>query len=651
MNLNNLGSHLLFLSFFTSIATVIFCVIGYIRSDGTYLRAARRGLLAVAVMVGCSSFILLRALINSDFSVKYVWGYTSLELPFLYKLSAFWAGNAGSLLFWTLAMSWMVLFGTRKVEATFDLRTSYSIYGLIALIETLFLFPLLKISSPFVLFTTWLPNGAGLNPLLQNLGMIFHPPLLFLGYAGFTIPFALALGNLVAGSSNADWIRLTRRWTLISWLFLTIGIVLGAAWAYVELGWGGYWAWDPVENASFLPWLTATAFLHSVILQQRRGLFKAWNISLVVITFLLCIFATYLTRSGVLSSLHAFGESTIGNYFLVFMGLITIFSLVIILARMRMLESEELSFGFHRETYFLANNFVFVLMAVVVFYGTMSPMIWRVLADREVTYQASFYVRTLAPLSIILVVSLGLCVISGWSRSISSRVAWRLLACIVTGFAVQVALWATKVSERWILIFIPVLTFALSAVLLDLGRLMMASNSSVKKSQGYRSIGFKPRQLGAAIIHLGMVLFLVGTVVSSVYNYEKDLALLPGESAALDNYPPRDYSIEYLREISYSTPLKDVFGIEVMLYEKNRAMALLNPRKDLHHLHEQPQTEVAIRTGLMEDVYVILRGFENGRAHISISVKPMVIWLWIGTGLIVIGGMIALIEPSRPRIQ
>jgi len=379
--------------------------------------SARRAVLVVAGLVTIAAIALLNAILSHDFQISYVYEYSSSDMSLPYLVSSFWAGNKGSILLWALLLaifSAVVLFQTRRQNR----EMAPYIFFVLMIIEAFFLTVLVFVSNPFERMAGVPPEGYGLNPLLENPGMLFHPTTLYLGYVGLTIPFAFAVAALITGRLNSQWIRSTRRWTLFAWLFLGLGNILGAQWAYVELGWGGYWAWDPVENASFMPWLVATAYLHSVMIQQRRGMLKVWNIALIGLAFVLVLFGTFLTRSGVLESVHAFGDSTLGTYFLAFIGITVVAFVGLLIYRLPKLKSEnELDSFVSRESSFLLNNVLLVGAAFAIFFGTIFPLLSEAVRGVKVTVAAPFFNQVTGPIFLALIVLMGICPLIGWRRA------------------------------------------------------------------------------------------------------------------------------------------------------------------------------------------------------------------------------------------
>jgi cytochrome c-type biogenesis protein CcmF len=434
------------------------------------LRVSRWLVASVFAMFTVASAALISALLKSDFTIQYVAHYTERALPFGYKLAAFWAGQDGSLLLWAWMLSAMCviyLFARRNdrgAEAAATVATLAMVCGFFAIL-------MLLAANPFKLGEEIPADGRGLNPMLQDPGMIAHPPMLFLGYAGFTIPFAALVGAMVANRRDSEWLGHIRRWAVASWLMLSIGILLGAQWAYVELGWGGYWAWDPVENASLLPWLTGTALIHSIMVQQHRGMLKLWNAVLTAGTFVLCIFGTYLTRSGVVSSVHSFGESLVGTLFLAFLVVTILFSGVLLIVRRGLLKSEHnLENLLGREGMFLATNVLLVGMTLVTLFGTIFPVISRTLSDHEVTVGPNFYNKVIAPLALLLAGLMAVGPLLNYGAEASKRLIRGLaipaiVACVIATFA-----WTRGLHNTWALLAIAIGSLAIGNVLIDLGK-------------------------------------------------------------------------------------------------------------------------------------------------------------------------------------
>ena len=615
-----------------------------------WLESACRATFAASVMVTVVSVLLVIGLLTRDFRLDYVARYTSTTLPLVYTLTAFWAGQAGSLLLWL----WLLLVFTavsillyrRKYPALmpwFVLLTG----GTAAFFNLL----LLLFTNPMQTLEVAPAEGQGLNPLLQNVGMIFHPPTLFVGYVGFTVPFALALAALLSRNHAGEWHKIARPWTVVSWLFLTVGIILGAQWAYVELGWGGYWAWDPVENASFIPWLSATALLHTSILQNRLGIFKKWNAALGVLTFLLCIFGTFITRSGFIESVHAFGRSSMGYYFLGFLLAALAFSLAVIYWRRRDLEPDR-KFGriLSKEGAFALTNLLLMAFLAVVLIGTVFPSLSELFVGRKVSVQAPFFNKVVVPFAMILLPLLGICPLLGWFRTSSRQVLKNLLplaaAAVVCG-AAGVALGLNLPSA----ILGGLGLAAVAAILIDAGRAVLVRRRLAGEPlplAGWRTLWQGRRRYAAYTVHFGLVCLCLGVVGSSYYTRTYEHTGSPGSS-----FQAGPYRFEYVRMDFTEDPEKQVLQAILEVRRDGQPLGRLEPEKHLHRLFEQPMTEVAIRSGLLSDLYVIFSPLSNdGRANFQVLINPLVLWIWLGGILMALGGLALLLpRAGAPRAE
>ncbi len=490
----------------------------------------------------------------------------------------------------------------------------------------------------------------GLNPLLENPGMIIHPPTLLIGYVGFTIPFAFAMAALLTGKLGDDWLIAIRRWTLLAWLLLGIGNIIGAWWAYVELGWGGYWSWDPVENAGLMPWLVATAFLHSIMMQRRRGMLKVWNmVVLIILTFSLAIFGTFLTRSGILSSVHTFAESALGPFFLVFIGITLFGSLGLLYYRSKELKSEaEMDSFVSRESTFLLNNLLLVSAAFAIFLGTVFPVISQVVRGVKISVGPPFFNQVNGPIFLAIILLTGVCALIGWRRAsiknLLRNFLWPLVAVIILG----IALFIWGVREWYALVAFLVCGFVISTILYEWfrgtrARHQVRAENYLKAFLGL--IGANRPRYGGYIVHIAIILIAIGVVGSSIYEMEREVTLRPGESIAIKNY-----TLTYENIDLYETQSKLVVTATLAVYNHGNLKGRLTPEKYFHRTYEQPVTEVAIRTTLLEDLYVILVGWnEDGTTAFKVLVNPLVNWIWIGGAVFLLGGLVAF-WPERKKL-
>jgi cytochrome c-type biogenesis protein CcmF len=615
------------------------------------LRSARWLLALVPIMLTATTAALIVALVSSDFRFEYVVGYTERALPLGYKLAALWAGQEGSLLLWAwllailcmiAAVGWRHLVGTEHAVAVAAMALVCGFFGVLLLFAANPFQPIGGVAPP---------DGRGLNPMLQDPAMIIHPPLLFMGYAGFTVPFALTIGVLVAGRRDNRWIALIRRWLLVSWLFLGAGIVLGAWWAYVELGWGGYWAWDPVENASLLPWLTSTALLHSIMVQQHRGMFKRWNVSLMFLTFILCIFGTYLTRSGVIDSVHAFGGSLLGTFFLVFLVLLGIACVGLFAWRYRLLAPEhDLEGLVSREGAFLAGNVLLLIMMLTTLTGTIFPLLSGPFAGDPITVTPPFYNRVVAPMGILLVGFMALGPVLAFGKAAAGRIARSLMVPGAGALVVTAVVAITLTTDLWALVCVALTALGTLNVIVDFGRSVSARRRSTGEGLAPAAIRLTDRdhrRYGGQLTHLGMMMIVIGVAGSSLFGVDETLRLSPGETAQVGGYGVTFGALEEVREVNFTAA-----QAAVTLTDPGGGVTSLRPQRRFYDTwKDDPNTEVAIRSTWREDVYVSLAGWEAGGtiAAIQVRINPLVLWIWLGGIVMTAGALLCMLPPLLPR--
>jgi cytochrome c-type biogenesis protein CcmF len=611
---------------------------------GRYSLYLTFGLTTIAVIS------LLIALLTHDFSLTYVANYSSRDMSPIYLLSSLWAGNAGSLLIWAWLLS---LFGFIFFLTNRNPRmqlTSYS--SAITMFTTaFFLLLILATANPFARLGFTAIDGYGLNPLLENPGMLIHPITLLAGYSGLTIPFSITIAALLVGKLDREWTRVVRPWALLAWLFLGLGNVIGAWWAYVELGWGGYWAWDPVENASLMPWLVITAFLHSLSIQRHRGSFKTWSISLAVFAFILTIFGTFLTRSSLLASVHAFPETGMGPYFILFMLIVIVFSIWLIYRRRRILASDsEAESVVSREGTFLLNNLLFIGSTLVILFGTLFPFLSRTLAGREVEVGASFFNRVNAPLFMSIILLAGICTVIGWNRASGKKLLRTLLWSLVAAVALSVVLFVVGVRQIGVTFSIFVAAFVIGTIFSEWINAVRArsknANENTFSSFGNLLSTNRPRY-GGFIIHAGIVIFAIAAVVSASYSSHSDVTLKAGESTSVGNY-----RLVYNGLEQYDTARRSGVKASLNVFRDSRPIGVLSSLKYYDPRYEQSAeerqwvTDIGLRSTPVEDLYVILISWDTESAAFSILVNPMIMWLWIGGGIVIFGGLVAF-WPSR----
>jgi len=569
--------------------------------------------IVVCALVTLSSLFLFWAFYTRDFSLLYVSKYSDLTLPLFYTLTAFWAGQNGSMLFW----AWMVsIFGTIWVFSPkyrgLGGQTKVFFWIFFLGTQAFFMHLLTGVQNPFLEISPVPMDGQGLNPLLQHPGMIFHPPTLFLGYAGFTIPACLALAGWIAGEKQS-WIQVGHNWTMVSWIFLSAGIILGAWWAYMELGWGGYWAWDPVENASLIPWLSASAFVHTAIVGQGRKALGRTNVLLMVLTFLLCFLATYLVRSGVIDSLHAFGDGGVGTPLLVFMlfGLV-VTALVLFMGPVR--DEKPLSGLLSRQGLLVVAAWVFLTLGFVVLMGTFWPVISSLWTQNPMGLDAGFYNRVCLPLFVLIAVTLVICPWIQWKQGLRHP----------RGLAALLGLWLAGVVLLWLagvtIILALVGASAGLAVIAGIIMLFVLDPSLRRRRSAWGAYG----------VHLGLGLMVLGVAISGPYKQEAEAVLSPGEQVRIG-----EYTITYQGMETWSTPAMMVFASRLEVSRDGQVIGEMAPQRRSYRTWNQPHAKISTRFSLGEELYATLLGFaEDDVISLKVSTHPLINWIWIGGTLL-----------------
>ena len=628
---------------------------------------ARRAGIASFVAVTCAAFALTWAFFTNDFSLDYVLHHSSRALPGFYKFSSIWAGQEGSLLLWAwlLAGYGFVLRLRHKTDITLHAYASTILSG----VQVFFLLLVNIVALPFAFAPGPLAaDGFGLNPLLQYVEMVIHPPMLYLGYVGFAVPFAFALGALMMRYPGEKWIQITRRWTMVAWLFLTCGIILGMHWAYAVLGWGGYWGWDPVENASLMPWLTGTAFLHSVMMQEKRGMMKGWNVWLIFVTFILTILGTLLTRSGLVSSVHAFAESDIGTWFVWFLVIVLSVCLFTFLYNRDHLKNENhLESLVSRESSFLFNNLVLLAACFTVLWGTLFPVLSEFVQGSKVTMGAPFYNRVAVPIGIFLLFLTGVGPLLAW-RSTSLRAIRRnfilpCIAIIVTTFVLIIAgvrPWSAEVqaagdvgSSIYALVCIALGAGVITAITAEFLRGANVVHTQTGKNLFASTVLLtrrNTRRYGGYLIHFGIVIMFIG-LAGSAFNQSRESEMNFGDSINLGGYKVVCQSFS-----EDSNPNYDSQFALLDVYHNGKLVTRLAPERRVYFVntdHAQPSTVVAIHSSLQNDLYVVFEGTnpDNQRPIIKFFINPLVNWIWVGVVIVVFGTFIALVPPLKPATR
>jgi cytochrome c-type biogenesis protein CcmF len=618
---------------------------------------ARRAGISSFVALSCAAFALVWASFTNDYSVSYILHHTNRDLNTAYKFSALWSGQEGSLLLWAWLLS---AYGfVLRIRHKVDVRLTAFASVILAGIQVFFLLLLNFAAPPFAIQPGPVAlDGFGLNPLLQYPEMVMHPPLLYLGYVGFSVPFAFALGALMMRYPGEKWIHITRRWTMVTWLFLTCGIFMGAHWAYSVLGWGGYWGWDPVENASLMPWLTGTAFLHSVMMQEKRGMMKTWNVWLIFSTFMLTILGTLLTRSGIVSSVHAFAQSAIGNWFYGFILIVFAVCLFTFFKQKDHLKSENrLESLVSRESSFLFNNLILLAACFTVLWGTLFPVLSEYVQGTKVTMGAPFYNRVNLPIGLFLLFLTGIGPLLAW-RSTSLRSIRRnfILPSIAMGVALVLLLivgvrpW--QAGDDWQGTLFSLVTFTLAAGVITAISAEFLRGANVVRTQTGKNLlastvllmRRNTRRYGGYVVHFGIVVMFIG-IAGGAFNQSHEQEMSFGDTLTLGQYRLvcQTYTQDSNKNFDTEYALLDVF-------RGNKKITQLAPEKRFYHASQTSSTMVALHSTLASDLYVIYEGRnpDTDKPIIKAFLNPLMNWIWVGVGIVVFGTLLALV-PNLTR--
>lgn len=654
----SIGSWILIVSLIVSFYGAVAAVVARRRESSMLGDSAEKTLWIVAGLATAACGILLHALLTHKFQIQYVYGHSSTQLPVIYRISAFWAGEEGSLLlwFWFVAVfaSLALLFRRRTDPARSHL------VAILSLINAFFAALILLTSNPFDIYPMIPSEGAGMLPLLRNPGMVLHPPILFLGYAAYTIPFASALSALWSNSLNTDWLDRTRRWSLFAWATLGAGILIGAWWAYVELGWGGFWAWDPVENASLIPWLVGTAFLHSTILEERVRKHRRWNLILPALAFVLCLFATLVTRGGIIvSDLHGFSSSIQPIAYYLFAAIsASLLATLALTVRRRSAFSDLTPPGglVSREKGFLLANVLFCGIAAVVFIGTIYPSLVRAISGNLVSLGASFFNRVASPFMLVVIVLIGICPWLVWGRT-PGKTARRFVLPLAVGVAASVllAVFGIRSPASLVAAFVCVfVAFSLFAVIVrDLSAAGRGKRPAARLGAMAEQLRRAHRRYGAHLVHFAMVLIVIGVTGSTLYKSEQLVSLTPGESILFEGYELtyEGFGVDTIGGVpeTYESHIRYETALSVRRDGSSTAR-IIRPEKNYHWVLDSPWvTEVAIASTLFGDLYVVLASLdEDGRASFELVLNPLISWLWIGGALLLAGAVLAA-WPTRRR--
>src|SRR5229473_2335213 len=653
--MENVGALAILLAFCLAVYAMLASVIGRLRRNVFLTVSGERAVYSAWFLVTVASGILIYALMNGMYAIRYVAAHTDDGMSAIYKFTAWWGGQEGSLLLW----SWLL--ATYAAVVVFRTRHKFRdmmpwVVGIMSATLSFFLFLITFLLSPFQVTVAGRGNivetvGQGLSPLLQYPAMAIHPPMLYLGYVGFTVPFAFAIGSLITKQPGDSWIHTTRRWTIVTWLFQSTGILLGQGWAYAVLGWGGYWAWDPVENASLLPWITATAFLHSVMMQEKKGMMKVWNMVLISATFFLCIFGTFLTRSGVVSSVHAFAQSPIGKYFVIFLAIGLAATIYLILDRLGYLRSEaRLESVVSRESSFMFNNLILLASCFAVLWGTMFPVISEAFTGEKISVDSPFFNRINIPIGLGLLLLTGIGPMIAWRRSSTASLRKAFFWPSILALVVMIVLAIAGVYEHpFAMVSFGLCMFVTATIFSEFWK----GASAIRAKSG---VGLIPstielihrntRRYGGYMVHMGIVFMFIG-YTGAAFNKDVTKEVVPGSSFELGHYT--------LKIADMQKGENDNYAWQKLIVEASRgsqSLGTMQPERRLYKASQQPTSEVDIRRRVNEDLYLNFAGLstDNQRAVIQAYIFPLVSWIWIGFWVLAVGTLVCLV-PSKIRLS
>ena len=642
-----LGAGALFVALALALLGAAAAAVGARTGRPALVESAQHAALAVfALLTGCLA-LLIYAFLTFDFSVRYVATNTNLGTPFYYRITAVWGALEGSIVLW----AWMLAIYTLIVIIRHR-RNARELYPwVLTVMLGVLAFFLLVMTVPAPVFQRLTPvpaDGRGLNPLLEDSGMITHPVALYLGFTGFTVPFAFAMAALVTGRVNDFWITATRRWTITAWYFLSLGLLIGGWWSYHVLGWGGYWAWDPVENAAFMPWLTGTAFLHSVMIQERRRMLRLWNLALVILTFALTLFGTFLTRSGVIASVHAFTQGAIGVFFLSFLSLVVLVALGLLAWRWDALSAQgELDSVVSRESAFLLNNVLLVAATFTVFFGTIFPLVSEALRGVKISVGMPFFNQVNVPLFLGLIFLMGVGPLIAWRRASLENLRRNFLWPTVIGVAAAAIVFVLGVRSTLAVLSLALVAFVTATIAVDVAR---ATRARVRMGEAIpRALGGlllrHNRRYGGFVVHLGILVIALGVTGSQAWSVQTETTLRRGEHAELAGYRVRFDGLAASEESNHFK-VTGTFTVD----GGRAAGTVLLPAKKFYPQEQSPIAYVDYRLGLLEDVYVVLGDFarDGSQATIKLMVNRLVSWIWIGGAVLTLGAALAIV-PERRR--
>ncbi len=629
-------------SFFASAA-------GQLRGAPALVDSGRKASYVLVVVLLVSTLSLVQSFIARDFSLKYVAEHSNLAMPNIYTWVAFYAGNEGSLLYIAFALSVMSALAIWLAPASTRPTLAWTT-AILMLIEVFFLAVMGFMANPFAKLPFPVPDGQGINPLLTHFGMFFHPPALMAGLVGISIPIAFSLGSLIGGKGGDEWIDAGRAWGVGIWALLAAGLLLGSWWAYTILGWGGFWFWDPVENAAFMPWIALTAFVHSIMVQKRRGMFRMWNIVLIDVAFGLALYGMFMNRGGPVPSVHSFGASTLGWVFLLFLAFGVVVPLAIFFWRYdRMRSAQRLDSMLSRESAFLVNNLLLLGIAFATLWGTVYPLLSRLFSEQEITVARPFYDQVNGPLMLALVLLMGVGPLLPWRRANLQSLQRALLMPGTAAVATAVILVVVGIRQPYAVIGFGLCAMVSASIAGEWVRGTWARRRSVGDNP---AVGFvrlilanRPRY-GGYVVHLAVVMVALGVVGQSFYGVQRDVALMPGESVTVG-----DYTMEYVNTTALAFSDRTEFRTTVEVYRDGELLEVMQPQRTFHPAFNMASTRAAIRSTPVEDFYVVpSENREDGAVGFRILVNPLVWWMWVAGPVMIFGTVIAL-WPARATVR
>lgn len=640
------------ISIFGALALALYAIgaslVGVRRRAPEIVASGRNAAIGVTILYTTASAALILGLLTHDFSMQYVFDHSSRTMPPDLSTAAFYSGQEGSLLYWGWTLSLFSAFvlwqqrkpGPHQVFMPYVIAVIMTVDGFMALLLGL-------VTSPFTQLPFTPPDGVGLNPLLYDPGMRIHPPMLLAGLMAWTVPFAFSVAAMATGQLGNEWVKLARRYAMVAWLILGLGNLLGAWWAYHVLGWGGYWGWDPVENVALMPWLVGTAFIHSIQIQERRGMLKAWNLVLIMVAFFLSIFGTFVVRSGILASVHSFALSAIGPYFLTFLGAVMAGTLALFFWRLPRLRSEnELDSFLSRESSFLMNNLLFVGVTFAIFWGTIYPLVAEAVAGAKITVGAPYFSEVAGPLLGVLLLLMGIGPLMPWRRATPQYLLRNFLPPIVATIICLGILVALGVRDTYAVLGFAVCLWVVATIAQEFVRGTWARHHAT--GEGYLTamvtlVRRNNRRYGGYLVHLGIVMIGVGVIGSHVYQLQNQVTLTPGQSATIGSYT---LTLQGLQ--TYAVP-----GSTIVEASLIAGSDIVRPQKVYFpNFEDQPSTKVGLLSTPLQDLYVVLSGFNTSgstpQVSLSLFVNPLVSWIWAGGPMLLLGTLVAFWPAPEP---